>query len=225
MNVASLRFLAPGMAMVATAALALALTPVPVPPERRPDLDRIISTHFGSWRIDPSIVPIPPTPDVRASLENIYDATISRAYISESGQSVMLTIAYSSQQIHSSEKVHRQEVCYESQGFAINGFTEDSLRVIGERQLPLLRFVATRSQRVEPVTYWFRTGRLVAHSHFGRLIGFLQGILGEVPEGMLVRVSNLSNDSGRSYILHDEFIRALLESMAPQDRVHFVGKS
>jgi len=222
MNLVNVRFIAAGMAMLIAAALASALKPAPASPDRRPNLERIIGPQFADWNIDPSVVPIPPSPDVQANLERIYNQLVSRTYVNGSGQRMMLTVAYADQQSYSSQKVHRQEVCYRGQGFTVDGLTYDSISV-GQRQLPAIRMVATRGQRVEPVTYWFRTGRWVAHTHFGRFIGFLQGITGEVPDGMLVRVSNLSSDSSRSFALHDEFIRELLGSMAPQDTVHLVG--
>ena len=208
--------------MLATAILTATFRPAPASPDRRPNLERIVLREFGDWRIDSSVVPIPPSPDAQAGLNKVYDEIVSRTYMNGSGQRVMLVVAYAGQQTHSSEKLHRQEGCYRSQGFAVDGFAHDSIR-IGQRQLPAIRMVATRGQRVEPVTYWFRTGRWVAHTHFGRLIGFLQAVTGEIPDGMLVRVSNLSNDSNRSFALHDKFILELLDNMTPQDAIRLVG--
>ena len=222
MNVANVRCMVAGLAMVATAAIALAITPGSKQAETFPDLERIIRPQFGAWRIDPSMVPIPPAPNVRDRLKTVYDAIVSRTYVNDGGQRMMLTVAYAGQQSHTSEKIHRQEGCYESQGFTIAGLTHDSIN-IGSRHLPAIRMVATRGTRVEPVTYWFRTGRWVSHTHAGRFVAFLQGITGEIPDGVLVRISSLSTDASGSFALHDAFVRELLQSMVEHDARYLVG--
>ncbi len=208
--------------MLLAAGLALALKPAPSSPDRRPNLEQMIPAEINGWHIDPSVIPIPPSPDVQKSLDKLYDQIVSRTYVNDRGERIMLAVAYGSQQ-SDTLKAHRQEVCYAAQGFSISALRHETLR-IREQLVPATRMVATNGQRVEPVTYWFTMGNQVVLDRYERLMVQLRyGLSGEIPDGMLVRVSNLSTDAGRAYAAHDEFIRQLLGAMSPQDAARFIG--
>jgi hypothetical protein len=49
------------------------------------------------------------------------------------------------------------------------------------------------------------------------------GLAGKIPDGLLVRVSNVSRDVPASYAAQDDFMRALLSTMAPTDRQRVAG--
>jgi hypothetical protein len=51
------------------------------------------------------------------------------------------------------------------------------------------------------------------------------GLSGRIPDGMLVRVSNLSSDPEASYKAHDLVVRELLEHMRGEDVARLVGTS
>src|SRR5687767_10911214 len=130
-----------GVAMVLAAAAAPALKPSPVHPGAAAfDLALVIPRSFGNWIIDPSIVPITPAPDVQAKLDRIYDQIVSRTYVNDQGERVMLVVAYGGEQ-SDALKAHRQEVCYAAQGFGIRNVSNGNLR-LREKTIPVTRVVA-----------------------------------------------------------------------------------
>jgi EpsI family protein len=134
----------------------------------------------------------------------------------------MLAIAYGGQQTDTL-KAHRQEVCYAAQGFAIRAVSPGSLHVAG-RNIPVTRVLAVKGARSEPLTYWFTMGDRVVLSRFERLMVQLKfGLAGEIPDGMLVRVSNLSSQADQAYATHAEFANALLGAMRAPDVARLTG--
>jgi EpsI family protein len=209
-------------AMMGAAVAVPALTPVARPSSL--DLERLIPAQFAGWRIDPDVVPIAPTPDVQARLDRIYGQTVSRAYVNDAGEQMMLTVAYGGDQ-SDALKAHRQEVCYTAQGFEIHGLHHARLSTAG-RTIPVTRMLAMRGERAEPVTYWFTMGDRVVLGRFERLRAQLaSGLSGRVPDGMLVRVSSISPDAPRAFGAQESFIAALLAAMPASQTVRFVGAS
>jgi EpsI family protein len=210
-----------GVAMLCCAGLASAWRPVAIP---NPDfqLEALIPAQFGNWRVDASVVPIAPTPDVQENLDKLYNQILSRAYVNERGERMMLVVAYGGDQ-SDSLKAHRQEVCYTAQGFAVRNVHRDQLSVQGS-SVPLVRMHAQKDGRSEPVSYWFTMGDQVVIGRVDRLIAQIgYGLKGTIPDGLLVRVSNISKDVPASYAAQDDFMRALLSTLAPTDRQRIAG--
>ena len=206
------------MALTATAAPFLR----PVPPATSPDLEALIPASFGGWRLDSSDLPVAPAPDVQANLDRLYRQIVSRTYVNDAGERVMLLVAYGGDQ-SDALKAHRQESCYAAQGFAIDGLQHARLPVAG-REIPVTRMHAVRGERSEPVTYWFTMGDRVVLGRAERLeVQLENGLAGRIPDGMLVRVSNLSGDAPASYALHQSFVAALAAALAPADATRLVG--
>lgn len=207
--------------MLTGAVLAQALRPVSVA-QGGFDLQTLVPREFGAWRLDPTIMPVAPTPDVQASLDKIYDQIVSRTYVNERGQRVMLVIGYGGDQ-SDSLKAHRQEVCYAAQGFNVRDVRRDVLS-LGRGEVPLVRLHASKGRRSEPVSYWFTMGDAVAIGRTERLVAQIgHGLAGRIPDGLLLRVSNVSPDVAGSYGLHDEFLRDLLGVVAADTRVRLAG--
>jgi len=207
--------------MAVTALAAPALRPVPSSAPA-PDLEHIIPAAFGDWRLDSADLPVPPTPEVKANLERIYSQVVSRTYVNSAGQRVMLMVAYGGDQ-SDALKAHRQEACYAAQGFMIDGLHHGRVRVAG-RDIPVTRMHAERGERSEPVTYWFTMGDRVVLGRVERLrVQLANGFAGRVPDGMLVRISNLSGDVRRSYAAHEAFLAAWMAALQPADVTRFVG--
>ena len=83
---------------------------------------------------------------------------------------------------------------------------------------------AVRAERSEPVTYWFTMGDRVVLGRAERLkVQLENGLARRIPDGMLVRVSNLSGDARGAYALHQSFVAALVAALAPADANRFVG--
>lgn len=213
--------IAAAIAMAGTAAAAPVLKPVP-DSRPAPELERAVPASFGDWRIDPEIVPVAPTPDVQAKLDRLYRQILSRTYVNSAGERMMLTIAHGGDQ-SDALKAHRQEVCYAAQGFEIRSLSRARVSA-AERDIPVTRFHATRGERSEPVTYWFTMGDRVVLGRAERLrVQLENGFAGRIPDGMLVRVSSLSDDPRAAYAAQQAFIAAVVAALPAAQASRFVG--
>ena len=213
-----------GVAMAATSVLCVALSPSPRAMQAQAafNLEAMIPARFGAWRIDPHIVPLTPSPDQQGVLEKIYDQTLSRTYVDGAGRRVMLSIAYGGDQSKALQ-LHLPEVCYVAQGFQLVGDGSDRLATrFGV--LPVQRLVARLQERNEPITYWITIGEHATRSGIEQKMRRLAyGLSGEIPDGMLVRVSSISNDAPDAWRLQDRFIGELLAALGAAGRVRLIG--
>jgi exosortase B len=209
-----------GLALATSALAVPALKPVPA--AQAIDLERALPTSFGDWRLDTSVVPIAPSPDVQANLDRIYRQVVSRTYVNSAGERMMLTVAHGGDQ-SDALKAHRQEKCYEAQGFEIEALQHGRLSAAG-RTIPVTRMVAVRADRVEPVTYWFTMGDRVVLGRSERLrVQVGEGLAGRIPDGMLVRVSSLSPEAAGAFAAQETFARSLFANVAAGDTPRFLG--
>lgn len=211
-------------AMVSASALAVLLTPNRLVQAGGPgpDLERVVPAQFGVWRLDDSVPTTLISPDVQDELDRIYANLLMRVYKSASGERIMLSIAYGSDQSDNLQ-VHKPEVCYTSQGFAVRK-AGDRVIAFGDHRIEARSIVASRNDRTEPVTYWVKVGDEVINSSFRKKlhkIGY--GLKGYIPDGLLFRVSNLGAGNEQSFELHDRFIEDLLDSLAPQQLYFLSG--
>lgn len=186
-------------------------------------LTELIPSSFGQWRMDPTVFPIQVAPDVRETLDKVYSDILSRTYMDTEGHRVMLSIAYGGEQSKDLQ-VHRPEVCYGAQGFAVTYSAVDALE-IGGRAVPVKRLVAVQGPRNEPITYWIRVGdELVLTKMQQGVARVRQGLAGVIPDGILVRVSTIGLDREQQYRVQDQFISDLIDSLPTPTRDHLVGK-
>ena len=188
-----------------------------------PDLVAMIPTHFGDWRTvshgRESII----DPQVTARVEATYADTLERVYRHADGHHIMLSIAYGARQLADREQAHRPEYCYTAQGFSIDGVNDTTLATPGG-VIPLRTLLTRRGPRLEPVTYWLTVGRHAALPGVTRQLQQLRyGLFGEVPDGLLVRVSSLDRDAARAHRIQAGFLVALLQALAPEDRERLTG--
>ncbi|WP_332847833.1 exosortase-associated protein EpsI, B-type [Massilia sp. S19_KUP03_FR1] len=214
-----------GVAMALTAVATRALTPSAMLADTRArfDLAAAIPTQFAGWSIDTTIAPVAPNPDSQAALDRIYDQTLARTYVDANGQRVMLSIAYGGDQSKALQ-LHLPEVCYVAQGFQIVQKGE-GLLATGFGSLPVRRLVARADMRNEPITYWITVGDQATRAGFAQKFQLLAyGLSGQIPDGMLVRVSTIDTDASAAYRVQDGFAAALLAALAPQSRTRLLGK-
>ena len=186
------------------------------------NLERMFPAEFGGWHIDPSIVPVPPAPDVQANLNRIYSQILTRTYVNDAGESMMLTVAYGGDQ-SDALKAHRQENCYTAQGFTIERLQHGSMGIAG-RDIPVTRMQAVRGERSEPVTYWLTMGDRVVLGRLERLgVQLASGLHGRMPDGMLVRVSSISGDADAAFRAQQAFMASAVAAMTPADAARVVG--
>ena len=226
MSSARRRALSIGLAMAAASGFAVMATPhrklADVKPP--PDLEDGVPKKFGNWRVDESVAPVLASPDVQATVNQIYDQIISRAYINDKGQRVFLVIAYGSRQTRQL-RAHRQEVCYAAQGFKISALNQVKLDLQGSSVLAT-RMVATRGAQQEPVSYWFTMGNSTVMSVWDRQrVQLRYAMQGFVPDGYLVRFSSIGANSASEYELQLKFAQELLRTTSPELAGRLIGAS
>lgn len=186
------------------------------------DLEQMFPAAFGDWKVDKSIPVQLVSPDLEQFLATIYSQTLSRTYINSQGQRIMLSVAYGGDQSDAT-RAHRPEVCYPAQGFQIianqTGVIDTPAHPLRVRQL-----VAKAGGRIEPISYWITVGDRTALSGTEQKLAQLSySTRGVIPDGMLVRVSNIDANSAQAYQLHGIFIRQMTSAMPPSVRDRIVG--
>lgn len=208
--------------MVLASGLAWLVTPTALsaPPF---SLEAIIPGEFDGWKIDSSLATPVVNPEANGLIDKIYSQTLSRTYINSHGERVMLAIAYGADQA-ADLQVHRPETCYTSGGFDVGRLTKTFVdTTIG--RIPVMHLVAKQGGRNEPITYWIRVGDSLTRGWFEqRMAAFRYGLDGKVPDGLLFRISTISNDEQESYRIQQAFLTDLMRSMRTQDRHWLVGK-
>lgn len=224
MQATKLSHLLVGLAMLAAAGLALALAPRLKLADQGPaiSLEAMIPKQFGEWKLEETIASFIVSPDVQAKLDRIYNQTLTRNYMNDKGERVMLSIAYGNDQSYSTQ-VHRPEMCYPAQGFEIRSMSRDSIDFSGA-QLPVMKLVATQGPRIEPITYWVMIGDSAVRGNMEQHLARLKyGLTGKIPYGMLVRVSTISANEPQSYRTQEQFVRNMLGAIPTEYRKVLTG--
>lgn len=221
----TVRAAAAAAAMAAAALLAVAMTPryYLADVHGRATLAQIVPRSFGPWAVDTSIIPIPPSPDLQRVIDATYDETLALTYRNRAGQRVMLSLAYGRNQ-HKGMNTHRPEICYPAQGFKLMSSTDDARVDFEGRQIPVKRLVAAMGPRNEPITYWLMVGQRITEFGYAQRWQTIQyGIRGQVPDGVLVRVSSIGADNAAGFVLQQAFIRDLLLGVEAGHRGRLLG--
>lgn len=223
MSQLQLKYLLAGATMLAAAAGAVALKPTERMAEQRPiNLERMIPQQFGDWKLDQSIAPVQVDPEVQAKLDKIYSQVLSRTYINGKGERVMLSIAYGGDQ-SDAMRAHRPESCFPAQGFTVSALQMGEITV-RSGTIPVRRMVAVRGQRVEPITYWIMVGEKPARNGMEQKLAQLQyGFHGRIPDGMIVRISSISDLAESGFKLQEQFAASLLAGVPRPDLSRVAG--
>lgn len=188
-------------------------------------LETLFPALFAAWKIDPDIIPLEVSADLRKAVAESYDQTLARTYVNTQGYRVMLSVAYGGRRNQGMD-IHRPEICYPAQGLALRRDTREAVFEFDKVRLPLKRLVAGTGSRNEPITYWLVIGRSVASFGYGHRIALLKyGLTGHVPDGMLIRVSSIDADEAGAFAAQDAFLRDLLAAMAPDFRRRILGQA
>ena len=186
-------------------------------------LEKQVPEAFGEWRLDTSIRPVVPDPGLQAMLDVLYSQTLARTYVNAKGERVMLSIAYGSDQSNEATAVHRPEFCYSAQGFRVKGVDKRHLDIAGT-QVPVARLVAQLGQRTEPITYWVTLDEAATLPGFGRKLQQIKyGLKGQIPDGMLVRVSSISASHADAFALQESFLDQLHQAVPTHVRGRYFG--
>lgn len=188
-----------------------------------PDLEKLFPRAFGDWRVDTSLPVILPAPDVQAKLDAIYNQVVSRTYVNREGYRVMLSVAYGGDQ-SDGMSIHLPEVCYPAQGFEVRQ-RRQSQWVVDGHPMPVVQLVTKLSARNEPVSYWIVVGDEVVPSRTAqKLVKMRYGLKGQIPDGMLVRVSSVDIDAQRAFAQQAAYASALVAAIEPAHRWRVAGR-
>ena len=213
-------------ATLAASAAAIAMVPragVDEMTEARP-LETLFPETFGAWHVDPSVIPLEPPAELRKTIAETYDQVLARTYVNARGYRIMLSVAYGGRRNQGMD-LHRPEICYPAQGFALRRDTRETTFDFGGQPLQVKRLVAGSGARNEPISYWLVIGRSVASFGYGHRLALLKyGLTGHVPDGLLVRVSSLDDDEPQAFAQQDVFLRDMLAALAPDFRRRILGQ-
>jgi EpsI family protein len=185
-------------------------------------LDLSVPAEFGDWRHEVSAGVTVVNPETKALLDKIYSQILTRTYVNKSGQRVMLSVAYGSDQ-RGALQAHKPEICYPAQGFVVKSLFPGVVETpIGN--IDVTRMIAVKANRFEPVTYWFTVGdQRVKNSMERRLIELKSVMTGQIPDGLLFRVSAIERDPKVAFATQDLFVNQLLSALEPTARARLAG--
>jgi EpsI family protein len=214
------------LVMASASAAAVWMTPTQYMADKYPreKLAQVVPRAFGEWTVDSSIVPVPPSPDMQKVLDETYDETLALTYRNRAGQRVMLSLAYGRNQ-HKGMNTHRPEVCYPAQGFRLVSGSQSTAQIaLGQRQLPVNRVVAVMGARNEPITYWLLVGdSITSFGYPQRAVAMRYGLKGEIPDGVLVRISSIDSNSAQAFEVQRRFIVDMLGAVQPSRLPRLLG--
>ncbi|MET0334234.1 MAG: exosortase-associated protein EpsI, B-type [Rhizobacter sp.] len=210
--------------LMITASVASAIIRPPVQSaESKPTyvLDAVIPKRFGNWQELPQ-APLVVNPQTQQLLDRLYSQVLARTYVNASGYRVMLSLAYGGDQ-RGDLQAHKPEVCYPAQGFTLHSSQESQLATrfgsVETRQLS-----TSLGARKEPVTYWFTMGDTVVRSRFQqRMLELRFKLTGQIPAGLLFRVSSIDDNSSHAFEQQRVFVDDLLSVVSAHDRHRLSG--
>ena len=185
-------------------------------------LQDAIPKQFGDWREQTQGVVQVINPQTKEILDKIYSQTLSRTYVNSAGYRVMLSLAYGDDQ-RGALQAHKPEVCYPAQGFVVHANSESELTTPFGR-IAARHLNTSLGQRKEPVTYWFTVGHTAVRGKLQqRMVEIRLGLTGQIPDGLLFRVSSLDDTPSRAFQQQEEFVADLMKAVAPTDRARLAG--
>ena len=183
-------------------------------------LDQVLPEKLGKWTfVSSSGLVVPPEDQLARAL---YSQLLTRVYADASGAPIMLLVAQSASQTGILQ-IHRPEFCYTAGGYKLSPSMPHPVQLPGS-VLPALSISATRDARTEQIVYWTRIGNHMPVSWpQQRMAVAMDNLRGFIPDAIMVRVSTFGNDRAAALAVVDDFIRTLMESVAPPIRRVFVG--
>jgi len=215
-----------GILMLAASLASIAFTPKLVgDTSASVNLQDQMPLHFGEWHAEVNTSRLIVSPQVEKTLAALYSETLNRTYINANGDRIMLSLAYGGNQGRRDLQVHKPEVCYVAQGFQISGMTKAEV-VLPKQSIPVMHLVAVQGKRTEPITYWIRSGNVLVRGWFEQnKARITAGLNGEINDGLLVRVSSISNEPEKAYDMQEMFIKSMLNAISLQNQPMFLGKT
>jgi len=185
-------------------------------------LDTAVPKAFGEWRELPETGAQVVNPQTKELLDKLYSQLLTRTYVNKDGYRIMLSMAYGDDQ-RGGLQAHRPEVCYPAQGFKL-GKVEDGPLATPFGNIDVRRISTSYGPRNEPVTYWLTVGDQIIKSKFDKRIAEIRlGLTGQIPDGLLFRVSSIDNDNARGFAMQQKFAADMMAAVPAATRKQLSG--
>lgn len=185
-------------------------------------LESIVPKAFGEWRELPDQGAQVVNPQTQELLNKLYSQILTRTYVNQSGYRIMLSMAYGDDQ-RGGLQAHRPEVCYPAQGFKL-GVVQDGQLPTAFGDIEVRRLTTSLGSRNEPVTYWLTVGDQVIRTAFEKRVAQIRlGLTGQIPDGLLFRVSSIDTENGRGFSMQQKFTADLMSAVTPTARKQLSG--
>lgn len=211
-------------AMAVTAAAAHYVRPTLYLSDTRAQLkiEPSLPAEFAGWKLQ-TVSGGVVNPQQEQLLNSLYSELITRTYVNDKGDRVMLSIAYGKSQ-NDSFQVHKPEICYPAQGFQVQsnraGEMATQYGVIPIRRIETM----LGSQRPEPVTYWTTLGDEAVRSGTDKKLKEMRyAVRGYIADGLLFRMSSIDPDSAHAFAVHERFTQDLLGALNSDTRKRLAG--
>ncbi len=185
-------------------------------------LVEIVPTSFGEWTEQPNTAAQVVNPQTQELLDKLYSQVLTRTYVNKTGYRIMLSMAYGSDQ-RGGLQAHRPEVCYPAQGFKIHSLVDGGLAT-DFGPIEVRRLTTSHGQRKEPVTYWLTTGdQVIRNTWDKRMAEIKYAFTGQIPDGLLFRVSSIDDDSARGFAMQQRFAAEMMSAVSAETRRKLSG--
>ena len=185
-------------------------------------LETMVPTRFGEWteQLDRGVQVV--NPQTKELLDKLYSQILTRTYANKDGYRIMLSMAYGDDQ-RGGLQAHRPEICYPAQGFKL-GKVEDGALATGFGNIEVRRLSTSLGARSEPVTYWLTVGDRIIRTVMEKRIEQIRlGLTGQIPDGLLFRVSSVDNDTARGFEMQQKFTADMMAAVPANTRKQLSG--
>jgi EpsI family protein len=185
-------------------------------------LEVAVPKQFGEWSEVREQAAQVVNPQIQQELDKLYSQLLTRTYVDRQGYRIMLSLAYGDDQ-RGGLQAHRPEVCYPGSGFKIATIEDGSL-LTHYGAIDVRRLTTSLGARSEPVTYWLTVGDQVVNSRFDKRIAEIRlAVTGQIPDGMLFRISSIDNNPARAFAAQQRFAADLMSSVPVEVRKQLSG--
>ena len=185
-------------------------------------LEAMVPKTFGDWSelAEQGVQVV--NPQTQALLDKLYSQLLTRTYTNKQGYRIMLSLAYGDDQ-RGGLQAHRPEVCYPAQGFKLGKVADGSLAT-AYGNIDVRRLSTHLGARNEPVTYWLTVGDQIVQTALQKRIAEIRlGLTGQIPDGMLFRVSSIDDDTAHGYAMQQKFTADMMAAVSAATRKQLSG--
>lgn len=182
-------------------------------------LEAAIPKQFNEWKLVETDSSQVINPQQNELLDKIYTQLLTRTYVNEKGEMIMLSIAYGENQSEETA-LHYPEICYPAQGFQLVNAKPAIIKTeFGSIRAKQLEMVM--GQRHESITYWtLLGGQNVVGTKEVKLKRFEFALKNQIPDGLIFRVSSIGELPSNEYLIHEKFVNDLIKLLDSQTKLH-----